>query len=189
MVAQAAQDGRAAVPKPAAAAAAAAGERATRRAALAAIVAGIAAVGSGPAAANQDAPRMGEISHTDAEWRKLLPKDSYAVLRQARTEAPFFSPLYKEKRAGMFACAGCGSPVFPSETKFESGTGWPSFFDVVPNSVALESDSAIPFMPRIEVRCSKCLGHLGHVFRDGPPPTGLRFCMNGAALRFEPKEA
>ncbi|HEY6892844.1 MAG TPA: peptide-methionine (R)-S-oxide reductase MsrB [Rhodanobacteraceae bacterium] len=124
-----------------------------------------------------------EVTHTDAEWRALLTPDQYAVLRQQGTERAFTSPLDHEKRAGTFACAGCDNPLFSSTTKFDSGTGWPSFWKPLPNAVADESDSTLG-MERTEIHCARCGGHLGHVFDDGPPPTGLRYCMNGVALKF-----
>lgn len=123
------------------------------------------------------------VSHTPAEWRHLLGPQRYAVLRQAGTEPPYSSPLNKEHRRGTFECAGCGQPLFSSAAKFESHTGWPSFFRVRPNAVITKADRSL-FMERTEVLCRRCGSHLGHVFDDGPKPTGLRYCMNGLALRF-----
>ena len=120
---------------------------------------------------------------TDMDWRQRLNANQYVVLRQHGTERPGSSPLNKEKRKGTFACAGCDLPLFSSETKFESGTGWPSFYQPLPNAVETKTDRSL-FMTRTEVHCARCLGHLGHVFEDGPPPTGLRYCMNGVALKF-----
>lgn len=123
------------------------------------------------------------VSHTDAEWRKLLTPDQFAVLRQEDTEAPFTSPLLDEHRQGNFACAGCDLAVFSSTTKFDSGTGWPSFWQPLKKAVSTSTDGSLG-MDRTEVHCSRCGGHLGHVFDDGPQPTGLRYCMNGVAMTF-----
>jgi peptide-methionine (R)-S-oxide reductase len=122
---------------------------------------------------------------TDAEWRKRLTPMQYNVLRNHGTERAGSSPLNREKRKGTFTCAGCELPLFASETKFESGTGWPSFYKPLPDALGTQTDRSF-FMTRTEVHCSRCLGHLGHVFEDGPPPTGLRYCMNGVAMKFVP---
>jgi peptide-methionine (R)-S-oxide reductase len=126
-----------------------------------------------------------EVTHSDAEWRALLTPAQYAVLRQSGTEPPYTSPLNDEHRHGTFACAGCGLALFASETKFESGTGWPSFSAPFEGAVGTTRDTSFG-MIRTAVHCRRCGGHLGHVFEDGPPPTGLRYCMNGVALRFIP---
>lgn len=122
---------------------------------------------------------------SEAEWRKRLSPQAYAVLREASTEYPHTSPLNREKRNGTFVCAGCGLPLFSSKTKFESGTGWPSFWRPLPRAIGTGSDRSLGYA-RTEVHCARCGGHLGHVFDDGPMPTGLRYCMNGVALRFVP---
>ena len=123
------------------------------------------------------------INHSPAEWQKILGPQRYAVLRLASTERPFTSPLLKEHRRGTFVCAGCTNPLFNSATKFESGTGWPSFWKALPGAVVTRADRSL-IVERDEVLCARCGGHLGHVFDDGPKPTGLRYCMNGLALNF-----
>ena len=130
--------------------------------------------------------RTYEVVKTDAQWREALAPAQYRVLRQAGTEYPHSSPLDREKRAGTFACAGCRLPLFSAETKFDSRTGWPSFWKPLDNAVVEESDISMG-MKRVEVLCRRCGGHLGHVFEDGPPPTGLRYCMNGIAMTFTPR--
>jgi peptide-methionine (R)-S-oxide reductase len=125
-----------------------------------------------------------EVTHTDAEWRQLLTPNQYAVLRHEATERPFTSPLLHEKRRGTFACAGCALDNFSSATKFESGTGWPSFWAPLDKAVGTSTDRSLG-MVRTAVYCRRCGGHLGHVFDDGPKPTGQRYCMNGVALTFK----
>jgi peptide-methionine (R)-S-oxide reductase len=126
-----------------------------------------------------------EVTHTEDEWRELLTPNQFAVLREAATERPYTSPLNDEHRDGAFHCAGCDLALFASSTKFESGTGWPSFWEPLPNAVGTERDTSFG-MIRTSVHCRRCGGHLGHVFEDGPRPTGLRYCMNGLALKFVP---
>ena len=126
------------------------------------------------------------VQKTEEEWRRILTPEQYAVLREHDTERPGSCALLQEKRPGTFTCAGCGQPLFVADRKFESGTGWPSFFAPLPEAIAETKDSSYG-MVRTEVHCSQCGGHLGHVFPDGPPPTGLRYCINGVALNFEPK--
>jgi len=126
-----------------------------------------------------------EVRKSPAEWRKQLGAARYNILREQGTETPYTSPLLKEQRRGTFACAGCALPLFASSTKFESGTGWPSFWQPLSRAVAETRDSTLGIVRR-EVHCRRCGGHLGHVFDDGPRPTGLRYCMNGLALSFRP---
>ena len=124
-----------------------------------------------------------EIEKPESEWRRILSRAQFDVLRKHNTETPGSSPLNREKRRGTYACAGCALPLFASETKFESGTGWPSFYRPLDNAVGTTADYSL-LIKRTEVHCRRCGGHLGHVFEDGPPPTGLRYCMNGLALTF-----
>jgi peptide-methionine (R)-S-oxide reductase len=126
-----------------------------------------------------------EITRTPEEWKKILTPEQYAVLREEDTERPFTSQLNHEKRKGTFACAGCDLPLFASDTKFESGTGWPSFYAPIEGAVRQDQDLSFG-MVRDEVHCRRCGGHLGHVFNDGPEPTGLRYCINGVSLKFIP---
>lgn len=155
-----------------------------RRSALAWIGAGIAL----PVLASCGSPAQAKtykVSLSDAEWKRRLSPASYKVLRHQDTEPPFSSPLDKEKRAGTFVCAGCGNDLYSSTTKFDSRTGWPSFYRPLPGAVGTKTDFKIGY-PRTEVHCADCGGHLGHVFKDGPKPTGLRYCMNGLAMKFRP---
>lgn len=140
--------------------------------------------GTGTRAATDSFP----VQHSDAEWRRLLAPPAYRVLRQEDTERAFTSPLAAEHRAGTFLCAGCAQPLFASATKFDSGTGWPSFWRPLPGAIGTRRDASFG-MARTEVHCARCGGHLGHVFDDGPRPTGLRYCINGVALRFRPHRA
>lgn len=130
------------------------------------------------------AAEMFEVVKADADWQKLLTPAAYDVLRHEGTERPFTSALLDEHRKGVFGCAGCDLPLFSSTTKFDSGTGWPSFFDHLPNAIGNKDDNSL-LAQRTEVHCHRCGGHLGHVFDDGPAPTGLRYCMNGVALNFK----
>ena len=134
-------------------------------------------------AADPAAAKTFPVSYSDAEWQKRLTPAQYKVLRRAETEFPGTSPLNKEKRTGIFTCAGCALPLFSSRTKFESGTGWPSFYQPLTNAVETQVDRSLR-PARVEVHCRRCGGHLGHVFDDGPRPTGKRYCMNGVAMNF-----
>jgi peptide-methionine (R)-S-oxide reductase len=135
----------------------------------------------------ETAPSRFEITKTDEEWKKLLTPEQFNVLRQHGTERAFTSPLDKEYGAGSYACAGCDLPLFSSATKFDSRTGWPSFYQPLEKAVGTTTDRAWGML-RTEVHCRRCGGHLGHVFDDGPKPTGLRYCMNGVALKFTPEK-
>ena len=156
----------------------------------AAIGGGLAALGAGAAMLwgarpGEAAPGRFAVQMSEAEWKKRLGPARYRILRQAGTERAGSSPLDKEKRKGAFHCAGCNQPLFSSAAKYDSGTGWPSFWKPLPNAVGHKPDNTL-FMRRTEVHCSRCGGHLGHVFDDGPKPTGKRYCMNGLAMNFAP---
>jgi peptide-methionine (R)-S-oxide reductase len=131
--------------------------------------------------------RPDKIERSEAEWRKLLTDEQYDVLRDEGTERAWTSPLNDEKRKGTFVCAACALPLFSSDTKYDSGTGWPSFYDVLPDAVGTKRDFKL-ILPRTEYHCDRCGGHQGHVFNDGPQPTGLRYCNNGVAIKFVPAE-
>lgn len=149
---------------------------------LAAIALGACRPGSIGASASSESF---EVSLSDEEWRERLTREQYRVLREEGTERPYSSPLDDELRAGIFHCAGCDLALFSSKTKFDSRTGWPSFWEPLPDAVGTKPDNSLG-MARVEVHCRRCGGHLGHVFEDGPPPTGERWCINGVSLRFEP---
>ncbi|MEQ1863688.1 MAG: peptide-methionine (R)-S-oxide reductase MsrB [Micropepsaceae bacterium] len=129
-----------------------------------------------------------EVTKSEAEWRRILTPEQYYILRDHGTERAGTSPLDHEKRKGVFHCAGCDLPLYSSEAKYDSGTGWPSFWQPLPNAVGTSVDNSL-FSTRTEVHCRRCGGHLGHVFEDGPRPTGLRYCMNGVAMKFKPASA
>ena len=147
-----------------------------------------AVAGASEVAGAGDAATVFPVAYSEPEWRKRLTPDQFAVLRRSGTERPFTSALLDEHRRGTFACAGCDQASLSSDTKFESGTGWPSFWASIDGAVDQQEDRSL-LMARTAVRCSRCGGHLGHVFNDGPQPTGLRYCMNGIALAFKPTTA
>jgi peptide-methionine (R)-S-oxide reductase len=132
------------------------------------------------------ATNPGRLVLSDAQWKARLTPGQFDILRREGTEEPFSSPLDHEKRAGTYYCAGCDLALYSSKTKYDSGTGWPSFWKPLPNAVSTKKDDSLPGEERNEVHCVRCSGHLGHVFDDGPPPTGLRYCMDGVALKFKP---
>ena len=156
--------------------------RALRLFAIGTAGASVAACGVAPAQA-----KSFRVSYTDAQWRQRLTSAEFYVLRQQGTERPYSSPLNKENRAGTFTCAGCGNALYSSKTKFDSGTGWPSFFREIEGHVGYKEDNTL-FMTRTEEHCARCGGHLGHVFDDGPQPTGKRHCTNGVAMVFRPAD-
>jgi peptide-methionine (R)-S-oxide reductase len=145
-------------------------------------LAGAACAFRDPTRADQQ-PQTYTVTHTDTQWRKLLTPEQFSILREGGTEMAFSSPLDREFGKGVYNCAGCDLALYSSATKFDSGTGWPSFYDHLPNAIRTTTDNTLG-MQRTEVRCRRCGSHLGHVFDDGPQPTGLRYCMNGLALKF-----
>ncbi|MEO5578192.1 MAG: peptide-methionine (R)-S-oxide reductase MsrB, partial [Sphingomicrobium sp.] len=147
--------------------------------------AALAAIGVAFGARPAAAPAKYQVTRTTGEWRKQLGAARYNILRQEGTERPYSSPLNKEKRRGIYTCAGCDLPLFSSATKFDSGTGWPSFYAALPRAIATRTDSTLG-MSRVEEHCRRCGGHLGHIFDDGPKPTGKRHCINGLSLTFRP---
>ena len=148
------------------------------------IVAGAAALFGGGSSSSAQAQSF-EVRHSPADWKKRLGAARYNILREDGTERPFTSPLNKEKRKGIFACAGCALPLFSSAAKYDSGTGWPSFYQALPRAIATRTDRTLG-MSRVEEHCRRCGGHLGHIFDDGPRPTGKRHCINGLSLTFRP---
>ena len=160
----------------------------TRRSVLTGSATGLVAAVLGWRMSRALAAQAFEVTRTDAQWKRLLGAKAYAVLRRSGTEQPFSSPLLKEHRKGTFACAGCGLDLFSSRTKFDSGTGWPSFWQPLANATISDDDKSLG-MDRTAISCRRCGGHLGHVFDDGPKPTGLRYCMNGVAMKFKPASA
>lgn len=160
-------------------------QQSSRRAALRFLGLGGAAIALAGCGESPAEAKAFPFARSEAEWRKRLTPKQFSVLRQEDTERPFSSPLDREKRAGTFACAGCGKPVYSSKAKFDSGTGWPSFWQALPRAVGTKTDRKLLY-PRTEVHCANCGGHLGHIFDDGPKPTGKRHCINGVALAFRP---
>ena len=158
-------------------------QTADRRAFLSLAGLGLAGMGLSACGREAVAAERYPVAMSDAAWRQKLGPAAYAVLRKEGTERPYSSPLNEEHRSGVFGCKGCGQPLFSSRTKFDSGTGWPSFWASLPRAVGTTSDRSL-MMERVEVHCSRCGGHLGHVFDDGPKPTGKRYCMNGVAMTF-----
>jgi len=159
--------------------------RFSRRTLLGVLAAGAALPFVGACGSKEAQAKSFPLNRSDAEWKKRLTSEEYRILRQAGTERAYTSPLNEEKRTGTYVCAGCAHPLFASKTKFESGTGWPSFYAPLKGGIGTKKDYKLGY-PRTEVHCANCGGHLGHVFNDGPRPTGKRYCMNGAALDFVP---
>lgn len=146
-----------------------------------------AALGLAPFVASRGvAAKSFEVTRTEEEWRAMLSDIEYEVMREEGTERAFTSPLNEEKREGTFLCRGCDLPVYPSSTKFDSGTGWPSFYEPLPDAIETKEDRKLVFYVRTECHCRRCGSHMGHVFDDGPAPTGLRHCINGVSLKFQP---